>query len=225
MGVRRVFPRRFSGNMASHEAFDPHPARGQNVTPLRRVFQLRISLEGVRPAVWRRILVTSDTPLEKLHRVIQAAMGWEDFHLHYFTVGTALYQPQAMMEETDLMPPALPADFSIKSEQGVRLSRALAGQDRFLYLYDFGDNWEHEVRMEKELPLDPAGRYPMCVEGKRACPPEDVGGPDGYRDFLEALGSPAHPDHETLKDWAGRDFDPDLFDLETANRRLEKLKS
>jgi len=198
--------------------------RGPKVTPLRRVFQLRISLEGVRPVVWRRVLVTSDTSLEKLHRVIQAAMGWEDFHLHYFCVAATLYQPQAMMEETDLMPPALPADFSIQSEQGVRLSRALADRDRFLYLYDFGDNWEHEVRLEKELVLDPEGRYPLCVEGKRACPPEDVGGPDGYRDFLEALGSPCHPEHEALKDRAVQDFDPDLFDRESANRRLERIR-
>ncbi|MBW1990198.1 MAG: plasmid pRiA4b ORF-3 family protein [Deltaproteobacteria bacterium] len=197
----------------------------QKVTDLRKVYQLRISLSGVRPEVWRRVLVTSDTTLEKLHRVFQAVMGWEDFHLHYFRIGPVLYQPQAMMEETDLMPPALPAGTSIASEKGVRLSRALvAGARRFTYVYDFGDNWEHKIDVEKILPLDPHVHYPVCVEGERACPPEDVGGPDGYRDFLEALRTPSHPDHQAILEWVRPTFEPDRFDWAKVNTRLSRVR-
>ena len=96
--------------------------------------------------------------------------------------------------------------------------------ERFLYEYDFGDSWIHEILVEKILPPEPKKRYPVCLKGKRACPPEDVGGPWGYADFLEAIRDPDHPEHEEYLEWAGEDFDPEAFDLDEVNRALRKMR-
>jgi hypothetical protein len=182
------------------------------------VFQLKVTLEGISPPIWRRFQVTDDITLLKLHRILQAIMGWEDYHLHVFDIGGVNYS-MPYPGEVDL------DEMGMKTEKGVKLSKlAPAEKSRFLYEYDLGDSWIHEILVEKILPPDPEVKYPICIAGERAAPPEDCGGVWGYADFLEAILDPDHPEHEDLLDWAGGDFDPEKFDLEAINRELRRTK-
>jgi hypothetical protein len=167
------------------------------------IYQLKITLRDTKPPVWRRVQV-QDCTLGRLHDVIQTCMGWTNSHLHAFEVGGEQYSepdPDGMMETED--------------ERKVKLSQVVArGFKKFAYTYDFGDNWDHTVEVEKTLEAEPGVRYPRCVDGKRACPPEDCGGPWGYADFLKAIRDPKHPEHEDMLEWAGDGFDPEEFDVE-----------
>lgn len=188
------------------------------MTRLRRppsLLQLKIELAGIKPVIWRRIVVPSSITLGKLHLVIQAAMGWWGGHLHEFEIAGELYgQPG----------PDDPRGESVISEARVRLGARLAGTKSFRYLYDFGDGWNHRIKVERALP--PLGEFPfaLCVAGANACPPEDVGGAPGYADFVEAITQPNHPDHREFLDCYGGPFDPAKFDYEPACRRLDEIK-
>ena len=177
------------------------------------VYQLKITLKDFRPPIWRRVQVNSDITLGKLHQIIQASMGWTNSHLHGFSIGGVEYgQP---LPELDL---------EIKNEQKVKLSKVVAGEKKkFLYTYDMGDSWEHEILVEKVLPSDPLVRYPICLTGKRACPPEDCGGVWDYAEFLEAIQQPDHPEHESMLEWVGGAFDPDAFILSEVNQLLKRI--
>ncbi|MGC1717342.1 MAG: plasmid pRiA4b ORF-3 family protein, partial [Isosphaeraceae bacterium] len=120
---------------------------------------------------------------------------------------------------------ALLDDLDLEDEAGIRLSQIFTGKKkpRIVYEYDFGDSWQHEIALEKTQEPDPKVKYPRCVEGARACPPEDVGGSWGYADFLEAMADPKHPEHREMKEWIGRKFDPEKFDLKAVNRELRTL--
>ena len=172
------------------------------------VFQLKVTLRGIRPPIWRRVLVPSDLTLLQLHDVLQVLMGWTDSHLHQFEVAGNFYgtpDPELEVER--------------KNERKVRLNEVLHHpKDRMAYEYDFGDSWEHELVLEKIVPRVPKVRYPVVTGGKRACPPEDVGGVWGYGHFLEAVSDSQHPDHEDMVEWSGEGFDPDAFDVGAANR-------
>src|SRR5262249_20713757 len=159
------------------------------------IYQLKVTLRDIRPPIWRRIQVAGDTKLDKLHRIIQIVMGWTDSHLHQFVVGDAYYGTPD---------PELP---EVESERRGRLS-AVAPKEKakFAYEYDFGDNWEHEILVEKILPPEPGVRYPRCLAGRRSGPPEDSGGVWGYADLLEALADPSHPEHDEFREWVGDDF-------------------
>ena len=174
------------------------------------VLQLKVQLTRIRPPVWRRLLVPPTYSLADLHDVIQVAFGWIGYHLHEFELGGETY---GVLDED--APPEL------KPEGRARLSRLAPLGTRFRYLYDFGDGWEHDVHVEKRLPRDPGGQYPRCTGGRRACPPEDVGGPWGYEAFLAALHDPEHPEHERYVEWSGGNFDPEAFDLQEVNDALE----
>ena len=177
------------------------------------VYQLKITLKGVRPPIWRRVHV-KDCSLAKLHKVIQLCMSWTDSHMHVFEVGGQEYgapDPTGEMEYLD--------------EARVKLSQVVAqGHKRFVYVYDFGDNWDHTIEVEKTLPAEPGARYLRCVAGKRACPPEDCGGPWGYPDFLAAIQNPGHPEHEEMLEWSGGEFDPVEFDIEAINENLGAIR-
>jgi Plasmid pRiA4b ORF-3-like protein len=178
----------------------------------RQIFQLRISLTDVTPEVWRRVAVPGGYTLDRLHRVIQYAMGWQNYHLHSFEIEGVQYGEPDPDGELDL-----------RDELEVRLD-AVAGKDaRFIYTYDFGDWWEHELSVETIFPAEPDVRYPICLEGERACPPEDVGGAYGYAGFLAALADPAHPEHAAMLEWIGKRFDPTEFDPERATTLLRRL--
>jgi prevent-host-death family protein len=177
------------------------------------IYQLKITLKNIKPPVWRRVLVPSDFTLDQLHRVIQATMDrWYDYHLHEFIIDRTRYGDAAG---------ALEAGDFVEEETRVQLQQVLRGEKhKFEYTYDFGDDWEHEILLEKILPRESDQTYPCCIKGKRSGPPEDCGGPWGYADFLAAIGDPKHPEHQELLEWAGGEFDPEFFDLEEINQEL-----
>jgi hypothetical protein len=182
------------------------------------IYQIKVTLKHSRPPIWRRIQVPGDTRLDKLHGILQTVMGWWDAHLHQFIVGRDTYygQPHPAYEESG-------AD--MLDETKVRLDQiATLEKFSFVYEYDFGDSWEHILLVEKILPPEPDVRYPRCLKGKRACPPEDVGGVWGYEAFLAALNDPEHPDHESMLDWFGDEFDPEAFDLKAINAGLANVR-
>lgn len=179
----------------------------------RSIHQLKVTLSEVRPPVWRRLQVASTINLRRLHDVIQAAMGWEQSHLYEFTVaGVSCGEPDLEFDLPTRSAKSTPLR-RVAPEAGARLS----------YVYDFGDNWRHQVVVERVLPPEPGVTYPRCVGGRRACPPEDIGGIWGYAEFLEALRDPTHPDHEQMVTWSGGHFDPAVCDLNVINARLAHL--
>jgi hypothetical protein len=181
---------------------------------VQNIYRLKVTLRGVRPAIWRRVEVPGDASLFELHRVLQAAMGWTDSHLHQF-LHRGLYYGAPDREF------GLPTI----SERRTRLHDLLERpRERLVYEYDFGDSWEHDVVLEAMEPARPGVRYPRAIGGKRACPPEDVGGPPGYEEFLRALGDPSHEDHESMLTWVGGRFGPEDFDLIAANDRVPKRR-
>jgi hypothetical protein len=180
------------------------------------VYQLRIALHDTRPPIWRRVLVPGNWSLGALHYVIQVAMGWTNSHLHQFVVGDdyiSLY----------------PIDgITTRNAAKVALAEvALKPKFKFTYAYDFGDNWLHEVLVEKIIQPEDGVRYPVCVAGKRAGPPDDCGGPPGYESLLAIIRDPAHDEHEDMVAWLEEmrpGFDPDALDLDEVNRRLKKIR-
>jgi hypothetical protein len=168
---------------------------------------LKVNLRDTRPPIWRRVRVASDTTLWTLHQVIQAAMGWQDSHLHEFELGERRYGEPADDDWPGMEPTFDESKAKLDTfvEQGVK---------RFRYLYDFGDGWEHDVVIEKAQPLDPKQQYPSLITGKRACPPEDCGGVYGYHRLLEILADPTDDEHVEMVEWAGEDLDPERFDAE-----------
>jgi hypothetical protein len=181
----------------------------------KRIYQLKITLVDIHPPIWRRVLMPADVKLPKLHRYFQTIMGWENYHLHSFSVGDAIYsEPDPDYDDSRNI-----------NERRVRLlDIAGMGQPAFIYTYDYGDNWRHEVTVEKVLTADPDDNYPLCIGGKRACPPEDCGATSGYDHFLQALADPHHEDHEQLRGWIGGIFDSEGFDLNSINRALRKIR-
>jgi hypothetical protein len=177
------------------------------------IYQLKITLADVEPLVWRRVRVPGDVSLERLHVVFQRVMGWHDSHLHEWTVGGRRYgQPEPDEPE-----------YEVDDEAKLTLREAAPIEGaRFEYLYDLGDNWTHEVVVEKIDPPDPEFRSPECLAGERACPPEDCGGPPGYEEFLEAIGDLRHPEHKDRLDWIGGRFAPEAFDMVAVNRKLRR---
>jgi hypothetical protein len=166
----------------------------------KTVLSLKIALRGVKPPIWRRLLVPGTMTLGDLHQAIQAAMGWEDGHLHAFDIDGRQYGDRQTVDD-------------VADENRTTLNALLkSGVARFHYTYDFGDNWEHVVAIEKTQPAIDGDGYPICIAGKRACPPEDCGGPWGYQHLLDALADPAHPDHAEQTQWVDEDFDPEHFD-------------
>ncbi len=177
------------------------------------IYQLKITLRESRPPIWRRVLVPGSVNLHKLHQIIQIAMGWTDSHLHQFIIDGEFY---AIPSKEDWEP--------VSDERKLKLKRvAPTVKRKFVYEYDFGDSWRHEVLVEKILPPTPGEKYPQCIKGKRACPPEDVGGVWGYERFLEALQDADHEEHDSYLEWVGEEFDPEKFDLVEINQALELI--
>ena len=182
------------------------------------IYRLKITLAGFRPPIWRRVEVDGNISLGELHEVIQIAMGWEDAHLHQFIVGDTYYStPHPGLEDWEMM------DY-MQDANEISLQQVAAEVGvRFTYKYDFGDSWEHRIRVEQIKEPEAEVLYPVCLTGKRACPPEDVGGVWGYQEFLSALKNKNHPEHEMYSEWIGGTFDPENFDLEECNRMLSFL--
>ena len=175
--------------------------------PKPKVYELRIELDGIVPSVWRRIIVPGTITLPELHDLLQLVMGWTDSHLHSFTIGKHTYSSKA--GNGDL------AEMKMIDESGHALVDLLGESVKtFLYEYDFGDSWEHVLEFEGAHPREPHARYPRCLAGARACPPEDVGGTSGYEDFLAVIADPEHEEHEDMLHWAGGSFDSEAFSAE-----------
>ncbi len=176
----------------------------------KSVHRLKVTLLGIRPPIWRRIEVPSTITLSELHTVVQVAMGWWDSHLHQFVVDGVIY---GIDDGEGWGPP--PVD-----ERRTKLRDVASEGVRFSYEYDFGDGWEHRIEVEAIAAAEAGIAYPRCVAGRRACPPEDCGGPWGYGNLLAAIGDPNHDEHEAMVEWAGGPFDPARFDVAGVNARL-----
>jgi hypothetical protein len=190
--------------MAQAKARRPSPER----------LQLKVTLSGPRPPIWRRILVPADVMLDEVHWIIQVAMPWTNSHLHQF------YD----IDRTSYFADRHAGLEAAKDESTTRLDALLRRpKDAIVYEYDMGDSWEHLIELEKILaPPANSKRSVECTGGKRSAPPEDCGGVWGYEELVEAIRDEDHDRHEELLDWLGGDFDPEAFDVEEANRRLKK---
>jgi hypothetical protein len=190
--------------------------RQQSKLLIRIAYQFKIILMGVQPPIWRRIQVT-DCTLDKLHEHIQTAMGWTNSHVHQFEIDGRIYGDPQLLDDGF-------GELKFNDSLTIYL-RPLLGRRkkgfRFRYEYDLGDSWEHEVQLEDLLPPDPGTKYPHCLDGARACPPEDCGGASGYARLLTVLTNPTHKDHRDLSQWAGS-FDPESFDAQAATAAMRE---
>jgi len=190
----------------------------RGIAPMRvaaevSTLRLRVTLLDVEPLVWRELLVPADFTFAQLHRILQAAMGWEDCHLHEFDVGGVCV---GMPSPEDRF---FPRNRPLRDERKTCVGDMLEGRRKFRYWYDFGDDWWHEIVIGKAAEAD--GDGPRLLAGEGACPPEDCGGPYGYAELLRALADPKHPEHRELREWAG-DFDPQRFDFDRAAKAVAK---
>lgn len=176
------------------------------------IYQIKVTLNDTKPPIWRRVLVEDTTTLSKLHTILQTAMGWTDSHLHHFIINDEFYGEPDDDEFSDI---------ETKNEKRYCLNQFVKRKGfKFIYEYDFGDSWEHTILVEAILPAEKGAFYPRCIEGKRACPPEDVGGVWGYEDFLKIIANPKDPQYEEMMGWLGVKFDPERFNLEHVNEGL-----
>jgi Plasmid pRiA4b ORF-3-like protein len=179
------------------------------------IYQLKITLQGSKPSIWRRVQVANPIKLSKLHAIIQEVMGWENAHLHQFIINKNFY---GVTFNDDF------GGIKTLDENKYYLDQLItAPKSKFSYEYDFGDSWEHVILLEKILEPENDTVYPICIKGERACPPEDCGGIWGYEDMLETLGSESD-EKEEIMEWLGADFDPEAFDIDQVNWRLKKHK-
>ena len=183
----------------------------------KRLYQFKIRLLDIEPTIWRRIQI-QDCTIDKLHEHIQTAMGWTNSHLHQFEIrGIVHGDPELVCDNPECFVGTNSLETQVSDivpESGDRF--------RFSYEYDFGDGWQHDVLFEGCLAVEPGIRYPLCLEGERACPPEDVGGVPGYEDFLEVIADPSHLEHQEWMRWAGGDFDPLRFDPNAATKEMQQ---
>jgi len=184
--------------------------------PPDQVYELEIRLLDIEPPIWRRFAVPSDISLAALHQVVQVVMGWWESHLHQFIINGDYYgEPDSDWGSDD----------EVVDEHRVKLRDVVERRgQKFIYEYDFGDGWEHELKVVKIGPPEPGARYPLCLAGQRNCPPEDCGGSWGYEHLLNVIADPNHEEHEDMMEWLGGGFDPERFDLAGVNERLEELR-
>ncbi|MBN2432421.1 MAG: plasmid pRiA4b ORF-3 family protein [Acidobacteria bacterium] len=177
------------------------------------IYQIKVTLRHSKPPIWRRLLVSGGVTLNELHKIIQIAMGWTNSHLHQFIIAGEFF---SIPNEEDWK--------TVIDEREYRLAELVpVTRSKFLYEYDFGDGWQHDILVENILPPDPGAKYPHCVTGKRACPPEDVGGIWGFEEFLEAMRDPEHEEHESYMEWCGEPYDPEELDREEINEGLKDI--
>ena len=176
--------------------------------PGTSIVTLKIALRDIRPPVWRRLMVPGKMNLGQFSEVILAAMGWNGYHLHAFDIGGEQYGDQSNTE-------------NVANENRLTLNHIVkSGLVRFVYTYDFGDDWDHVVTIEKPRPAVEGLFYPACIAGKRNCPPEDCGGPGGYEEMLGILADPGHPERDERIEWLGEEFDSEAFDIARVNTIL-----
>jgi Plasmid pRiA4b ORF-3-like protein len=179
----------------------------------QEIYQFKVTLVDTNPQIWRRIHVAGDCTLAQLHRVLQVAMGWENYHLFMFRIGGKTYGPPD---------PDFDGGPKLIDAKRMRVRAALPGVGTtFGYVYDFGDNWQHDLLLEAIIMPVSDMTYPRCIAGERNCPPEDAGGTHGYRNYLEAMANPRHKEHRDMMMWRGR-FNPEEFSVEKVNHELQR---
>jgi len=213
------------------------------------VHHIRVSLRGAKPPIWRRVAVPSDITLGRLHEVVQIVMGWTNAHLHHFLLRDKALKPgpeeiarrirEDAWDEDFLArihgerhfvpaqsPLGEPLDMEGEDENAVTLAEVCPKvKSKLIYEYDFGDGWEHTIEVQKIIEPEPGVEYPVCLGGKKCCPPEDCGGIWGYYELLETIADPDADDHDDMVEWLGSDFDPDAFDLDEVNAMLTEWRS
>jgi hypothetical protein len=173
-------------------------------------------LEETEPAIWRRILVPGNVTLHRLHLILQGVMGWNNTHLYRFKIAAKEYgepDPDNKFNELHFI-----------NSKKAKLSQVVTKDKAFVYEYDFGDCWIHDLMVEDILEPVNAPRYPICLEGERACPPEDCGGPNGYSRLLSIIANPEHEEYRGTITWLGSQFRPALFSVEKVNRYLKSIR-
>lgn len=181
-----------------------------------KTIRFRVELTGVSPAIWRTFEVGEEETFLDMHDIIQIVMGWENYHLFEFIVNEKRLGP---IDEEE---PGFEEDAELEDcEEWALEDIGLKKGDSFMYIYDFGDSWEHLVTVEDVF--EKSTELPVCLDGKRNCPPEDCGGPWGYEGLLEALRDPKHPEHKNLLEWLGEPFDPEEFDVALVNELLNEF--
>jgi hypothetical protein len=175
------------------------------------IYQLKVTLKETKPPIWRRVLVPANVTMRRLHDILQVVMPWQDMHLYMFEVGRSYIGEPDPEEDWREVRPA----------KTTKLSEvAPAAGAKFVYEYDFGDSWRHDILVEKVLPAQPGADYPACIAGRRASPPEDCGGAWGYAELLELIANPAHEEYDSTMTWLGGKFDPDAYDVAEINTVL-----
>ncbi|MDH4201379.1 MAG: plasmid pRiA4b ORF-3 family protein [Phycisphaerae bacterium] len=178
-----------------------------------KIYQLEIWLNEIKPRIWRKLEVSASVKLDKLHEIIQEVMGWTNSHLHSFNVDGYEYSMPYPGDEA--------YNEGVLDERKAKLTDLVGHvKDRFVYVYDYGDNWEHTVELVEIKEPQKGVKYPVCLDGQRACPPEDCGGPWSYPELLETLNDPDHEEYEEVLEWVGDEFDPEVFDVNEVNDLL-----
>jgi hypothetical protein len=178
------------------------------------LYQIKIELKNSKPKIWRKILIKSDMFLSDFHMAIQFAMGWTNSHMHSFEYNGKSYSERVIGDD-------FWDEFDCVDYKNFKVSKFLKNEkDKIKYEYDFGDGWEHNIVLEKILPIENDKRYPICIGGKNSCPPEDCGGIYYYIHMLEVLKNPKHKEYKEIKDWLEEEFDPEEFDLQEVNSGL-----
>jgi len=182
------------------------------------IYRLKITLMETQPSIWRWVEVQSNMSLAALHQIIQIAMGWTQSHLWEFLINDKSYSDPTFYDDYD-------ENESLDGRK-TALSQVLKDVgNKIDYVYDFGDYWLHEVVLERIDTPDPDGKYPLCISGERACPPEDCGSTMGFERFLDILNDPEDEEHESMKEWVGEEYNPEKFDIMKVNDELIYLDS
>jgi len=216
-GEEKVLPVETTVTLTMGTSSRNAPTTSRNATSAKAIYQFRITLTDSKPSIWRRIQV-KDCTLDKLHEHIQTSMGWTNSHLHEFKInGERHGDPELLDDECD--------DFPCIDSTITKIRKIVPANKKpfsFEYKYDFGDGWDHEILFEGNPTPDPKAKYPLCLEGERACPPEDCGGLRGYYEFLKAIKNPKHKEHARMLQWIGGKFDPNAFDADQATKAMKK---
>lgn len=188
----------------------------QQKNNINQVYQLKIVLQDTQPQIWRRIQLSADSTFLELHMAVQLAMGWKCSHMFEFMLNDLRI---GLEDEFDDM-----GDEKLDADEETLCDFISETGQSFTYLYDFGDDWEHEITLEKILTEQPGVKHPVCIDGAMACPPEDSGGVHGFYEKLEAIKNPQDKEEEYLKEWMGANYNPEVFNPEAANKKLLQIK-
>lgn len=178
-----------------------------------KIVQLKIELKGSKPLIWRRLQVPNNITFNRLHKILNTAMGWYESHLYLFELADFRIGDKEWDDSGDWL-----------SDKKVKLSEMIQNAKTFVYLYDFGDGWQHKIKIEKILEVDTDQKYPVCIGGANNCPPEDCGGLGGFEDFKTIITDKNHPEYGHLFEWYGREYDATEFSVEDTNATLPSRK-